>query len=246
MARSIVLGTVGLLALGAVPIDAQEPPALEAPAQAAADAPPIPPAAEPPRTPPPSRPLLVIPGVTAPASPHTARKPALDAVETPAARSTLPALDGPDAGLDIPLRLESIPDGPKGDRSEASPRRPATSPTPREDPSEAESSSSGWRRPNVNFGRLRGASESVQAGRDGLTVESQGDPAVEAAVKRRVEKQVRESLGDRVKDVRVRVSGRSVVIQARPSRFWYRWSARRALDALTIPAGYRAHVDLID
>ena len=49
MPRSIVLGTVSLLTLGtAAPVPAQEPPALEAPAAASADDPPIPPPAEPP------------------------------------------------------------------------------------------------------------------------------------------------------------------------------------------------------
>ncbi len=254
MARRIVIGTLSLLTLGtgAGSGEAQDPPALEAPAQASADAPPIPPPAEPPpgreSDPPRSRPLLVIPGVTAPASSRTARKPAAetdtdDAVASPPVPMTPPALDGPDPGPGIPLRLESIPDEPaERGRAGDSPRR--------EDDARgaktAEPPASAPRRPGIGFNRLLGGAGNAQGGRDTLSVESKGDPAVEAAVKRRVEKQVQDALGDRVKDVQVRVSGRSVSIRARPSRFWHRWGARRALDALAMPAGYRSHVELTD
>jgi len=241
MPRSIVLGTVSLLTLGtAAPVPAQEPPALEAPAAASADDPPIPPPAEPPsareddppKPPVVSRPLLVIPGVTAPASSRTARKPAADAVRAPDAPSTPPALDGP-AAPTIPLRLESLDDeaGPEAKKpAEAGDARKPTGDPPASSP----------RRPGVGFGRLRG-----EPG-DGLSVESEGDPAVEAAVKRRVEKQVQAALGDRVKDVQVRVAGRSISVRARASRFWHRWGVRRALDALPAPAGYRVHAQLVD
>ncbi|WP_165251004.1 hypothetical protein [Paludisphaera soli] len=246
MARRIVLGTLSLLTLGVGPGEAQEPPALEAPAQASADAPPIPPPAEAPpgrdAEPPRSRPLLVIPGVTAPDPSRTARKPAADAAAATTAPATPPALDGPDPGPGIPLRLESIPDEP------AEPGR-AGAPSRREDEVRGTTrpdASSASRKPGTGLGRLLGGAGNAQGGRDALSIESKGDPAVEAAVKRRVEKQVQEALGDRVKDVQVRVSGRSVSIRARPSRFWHRWGARRALDALPMPSGYRAHVDLID
>jgi hypothetical protein len=245
MARRIVLGTFSLLTLGVSPGEAQEPPALEAPAQASADAPPIPPPAEaaPDREadPPLSRPLLVIPGVTAPSS-RTARKPAADVVSAPAPADP-PALDGPDPGPGIPLRLESIPDEPADrGRAGASTRREEEARESRT----TEPSTSAPRRPGVGFGRFLGGARDDQGGRDALSIESKGDPAVEAAVKRRVEKQVQEALGGRVKEVQVRVSGRSVSIRARPSRFWHRWGARRTLDALPMPSGYRAHVDLID
>jgi hypothetical protein len=63
-------------------------------------------------------------------------------------------------------------------------------------------------------------------------------------VKRRVEKQVAEALGNRVSGVKVRVSGRSVTIHAHATRLWYRWWARRTLESLSMPAGYRGKVVL--
>jgi hypothetical protein len=69
---------------------------------------------------------------------------------------------------------------------------------------------------------------------------------VEAAVKRRVEKQIREALGDRVRSVEVRVAGRSIVIRAQAARFWQRRGVRRSLESLSLPSGYRSRVELLD
>ena len=238
MARSIVVAALGAIVLGGGPARAQEPPALEPPMEASDDNTPTPPVAEKPaRSEKPShaeapsdRPLLVIPGVTAPSSTRTARKPATE--------PALPPLDAPAAEPrpKIPLRLESIPEEEPGGRAE----RPRPEPKPAAAPP-AES-----RRSISALGRFMGPSATADSARDGFSVESSGDPAVEAAVKRRVEKQVRDALGDRVKDVEVRVAGRSVSIRARASRFWYRWNARRTLESLPMPPGYRGKAVLLD
>lgn len=235
MTRTTVVAALGAIALGAGFVDAQEPPALEAPLEAAVDSPsgspPDPPPAERPRPvePPSSRPLLVIPGVTAPPSRRTAQKPAAE----PA-----PSLDAPIVPPDVQLRLESIP----GDEPTAArPSRPRPSDGPSSRSTSAAAAKAGEthaaRGPST-FGRLLGPATGSGA-RDDLSIESSGDPAVEAAVKRRVEKQIADALGGRVTDVKVRVSGRSVAIHARATRLWYRWSARRTLDALPMPPGYR-------
>ncbi|WP_337173153.1 hypothetical protein [Paludisphaera sp.] len=234
MRRTNVVAALGAIALGAGLADAQEPPALEAPLDVSVEAPsgtpPEPPAVERPRPTglAPSGPLLVIPGVTAPPSRRTSLKPA--------AEPARPALDAPVVEPDIHLRLEPIADDPASDGSaRARPARPAPD---REPPAEPPTG-----RVMSPLGRLLGTPTNA-GDRDALSIESSGDPAVEAAVKRRVEKQVAEALGGRVEDVDVRVSGRAVTIRARASRLWYRWSARRALEALPMPAGYRARVTL--
>jgi hypothetical protein len=72
--------------------------------------------------------------------------------------------------------------------------------------------------------------------------EQEGD----AAVKRGIEKQIRETLGDRVRAVEVRVSGRNVLIVAAATRFWQRRAVRRSLETLPILEGYRARIELDD
>jgi len=64
--------------------------------------------------------------------------------------------------------------------------------------------------------------------------------------KRRIERQIEEALGEQVRSVEVRVVGRSVVLRAKASRFWLRWKVRRTLESLTLPAGYRARVEMIN
>ncbi len=192
---------------------------------------------------------------TAPAAPSTSRA------------SSLPPIELPDAGRDqsltgrspIPLTLESIPDEPPAelgserlpaDRS-AAPRPPrASSPRPLSEPSApAASRPAPPRGSSTMFGRLLGPSgsrEEPTSPRSSISVEARSDPAADAAVKRRIEKQVQQAVGDRVRSVEIRVSGRSVVIRAQPARFWQRRAVRRSLETMPLPSGYRARVEMID
>jgi hypothetical protein len=79
-----------------------------------------------------------------------------------------------------------------------------------------------------------------------ITVEPSTDPAVEAALKRRIERQVRESLADRVREVEVRVVGRDVTIRAKATRFWQRRAVRRTLETLPGLAGYRPKIEILE
>lgn len=229
-----------------------------------------------------SRPLLVIPGVTAPVPSRPGTRPnrprpvagtgAADST-APTAPSTsgaslLPPIEElPPAGRDpaltgrslMPLTLESIPDEPPAelgserlpaDRS-AAPRPPrASSARPLSEPSApAVSRPAPPRSSSTMFGRLLGptGSRDEPAGsRSSITVEPRSDPSAEAAAKRRIEKQVQQAVGDRVRSVEVRVSGRSVVIRAQAARFWQRRSVRRSLETMPLPSGYRARVEMID
>ncbi|MGO8903317.1 MAG: hypothetical protein ACLQU5_34015 [Isosphaeraceae bacterium] len=179
----------------------------------------------------------------------------------------MPPIELPDAGRDpsltgrapIPLTLESIPDEPPdelgserlpADRS-AAPRPPrASSARPPSEPSApAASRPAPPRSSSTMFGRLlgpKGSSDEPAGPRSSISVEPRSDPAADAAVKRRIEKQVQQAVGDRVRSVEIRVSGRSVVIRAQPARFWQRRGVRRSLETMPLPSGYRARVEMID
>lgn len=95
------------------------------------------------------------------------------------------------------------------------------------------------------MGRSRGGTHPAEP-ESSIAVEPRPDPAAAAIVKRRIEKQIQQSLGDRVRSVDVRVTGRNVLIRARAARFWQRRWVRRSLESLTIPSGYHPRVELID
>jgi len=76
--------------------------------------------------------------------------------------------------------------------------------------------------------------------------DSRDEPAGDAVVKKKIEKQIREVLGDRVRSVEVRVSGRNVLIVAEATRFWQKRAVRRTLETLPALEGYRARIDIDD
>jgi hypothetical protein len=75
---------------------------------------------------------------------------------------------------------------------------------------------------------------------------SAADPANDAAAKRRIERQVRDALGDKLRSVDIRVTGRNVLIVAKANRFWQKRGIRRTLEALPVLDGYRARFDVAD
>jgi hypothetical protein len=104
-------------------------------------------------------------------------------------------------------------------------------------------------RPSGSLGRVLGPLRpriDAEEPASSISVEPRSDPAAEAAVKRRIESQIQQTLGDRVRSVEVRVTGKSVVLRARAARFWQRRSVRRSLETLPLPAGYRARVESVD
>ena len=78
-----------------------------------------------------------------------------------------------------------------------------------------------------------------------MRVEARSDPAADAALKRRIERQIAQTLGNRVRSYEVRVVGRNVTIRAVPVRFWQRRAVRTTLESLPTLSGYKATV-LID
>jgi hypothetical protein len=82
--------------------------------------------------------------------------------------------------------------------------------------------------------------------RDSVAVEPRTDPAADAALKRRIEKQAREAVGGKVGSIDVRVVGREVTILAHGARFWQKRAVRSTLEALPGLSGYKAVVELVD
>lgn len=219
-----------------------------------------------------NRPVLVVPGFArprpalrngrttpTPVGPVPSLSPAPDGLPTlvgpaemPApvdgnGRTALPLAEprGAITGSTPPISLESIPDEP-GDFAGGPPphgRESARRTTPEPKPIPT------TRRPSGLFGRFfptptrdRRATDP----RDRVTIEPRTDPAADAALKRRVERQVREALGSRVRSFEVRVDGREVVIRARAGRYFQRRGVRHDLEALPVPSGYTTNVQLID
>ena len=75
---------------------------------------------------------------------------------------------------------------------------------------------------------------------------TKSEPESDAVVKRRIEQQIRTTLGDKVQSVEVRVSGRNVLIVAKATRFWQKRGVRRSLESLPALSGFRARIDLDD
>ena len=72
------------------------------------------------------------------------------------------------------------------------------------------------------------------------------EPETDAAVKQRIEREIRTSAGDKLQSVEVRVSGKNVLIAGKPLRFWQKRGLRRTLESLPSLKGYRARIDLDD
>ena len=152
------------------------------------------------------------------------------------ARRDAPA---PTSRVDIPLELDEVPDPlvptPPRDPPDASTRGPSARP--------ARASLLRAIRPPFGVHRSRFDDD---ARRGPGEPKPKSDPAADAELKRRIERQVREALGDRVRSVEVRVVGRNVAIRAEASRFWQRRSVRRTLESLPGLAGYRTTIDVGD
>ncbi len=81
---------------------------------------------------------------------------------------------------------------------------------------------------------------------DPVTVEPRTDPAADASVKRRIERVIRDKLGDRLRTYDVRVVGKEVIIRAKAARFWQKRAVRNELDGLPGFNNYKVSVEMID
>jgi hypothetical protein len=246
--RRLLTGlATGMLAIGtSAPVTAQGPPPLTPPVlgpPVAVDEPPVelPPPLE--ATPLPElevgppvadvRPLLVIPGVNTPRPGQRYRPSAPPVVGPGPDQSTsLPPIDGPASDLAPPAELDL--DGPlRRPASPAATRRPA--PLERRPPGFFERLFPGL----VNSGRR------AEPPPTPTRPQAPSDPAADAALKRAIERQIEEKLGNRVRTFEVRVVGREVVVRATTNRFWQRRGVRSDLESLPALSGRRATV-LVD
>jgi hypothetical protein len=214
------------------------------------------------------------PKISQPSRPSLSRTPPTNATAPPVARPSnagspfrpyagAPVQSTPDASLrdPIPLTLEPLDDDPAPDeKREISPsprgiraRAPASRPTEESENAPGVPRSAPWRMPGL-LGRVLGqppASPARDATRSGdassrAKTKAKSEPETDAVVKRRIEQQIRTTLGDKVQSVEVRVSGRNVLVVARATRFWQKRGVRRSLETLPALAGFRARIDLAD
>jgi hypothetical protein len=138
-----------------------------------------------------------------------------------------------------PFVLESVPGRDTNDGLNPDAPRSGREPFPSESvPPQRRSGFFGRLFPPLSIGRGSGGPD------DAISVEPRTDPASDAALKRRLEHQIRTSLGDRVRFVEVRVVGRDVSVVARASRFWQRRSVRRSIESLPLLSGVRSRVEV--
>ena len=182
-------------------------------------------------------------------------------VARPAARNDDPFAPGGRSDDRPPLTLESIPAGSEPDTLDLPGTITAPGPRSRSENPSGRNPGAGAtgartiptpippRRPPGFLGRFlppvgpidrRGRSDEF------VKVEPRTDPAADAALKRRVERQINETFGTRLRSYEVRVVGREVVIRARAARFWQRRAIKGGLEALPALSGYRAVIEMVD
>lgn len=83
-------------------------------------------------------------------------------------------------------------------------------------------------------------------GDEPIRVEPRDDPAADAALKRRIETQVRRAVGDKTRAIDVRVVDRKIYIRAQVARFWQKRAVRRTLETLPALSGYKTVVDVVE
>ena len=173
----------------------------------------------------------------------------------------VPAAPVPEASSrpSIPLTLEPLEDDPQPNRTPASSARERVgSARPRGAGAADESDHAGsrtkpapWRLPGV-LGRIMSQSPAAPS-RDRSSSasakarsKSRTEPETDADVKRRIEREIRTTTGDKLQSVEVRVNGKNVIILGRPAWFWQKRGLRRTLESLPSLKGYRARIDLDD
>ena len=244
-------GGVGLAPAAPAPIPGP-PPVVSTP-------PPVPPRDD--------RGVLALPGINAPSSRSLRATPRVDVVLPPP--SLAPSADGGLPSLELPserrlnpdpatlrplpsdrFRTRVIESSPSIESRPGSLRRPIADDLPPLDglgDIETDDPVPPPPRRGGLFGRLlpRGgilppASDSV------IKAEPRTDPAADAAIKRRIERQARDTIGDRARSIDVRVVGRDITIKAHGTRLFQRRTVRHLLEGLPALSGYRSVVEVND
>ena len=111
------------------------------------------------------------------------------------------------------------------------------------------------RRPRL-FGFLAGparspstappSSKTVTPGRSVAADDLQADPAAESALKRRIERQAREVVGNRARSVEVKLTGKEAVVQVSGVRFYQKRAVRKQLESIPAISGLRTTISVLD
>ena len=72
------------------------------------------------------------------------------------------------------------------------------------------------------------------------------DPAADSALKRRIEKQARDAVGERARSIEVKVVGKNAVVQARGVKFYQKRGVRKSLETLPALSGLRSMIEVVD
>ncbi len=78
-----------------------------------------------------------------------------------------------------------------------------------------------------------------------LMAKTPEDPA-ETALKRRIEKQLKEVVGDRARTIEVHVEGKSATIQARGVKLFQKRGVRKSIEAIPALSGLRSTIEVLD
>jgi len=214
---------------------------------------------------PPARPaaspgaVLALPGVTPPRA--TVRSatpaddmPALDAPAGMSAPASRPASPRPAAGVGAgrPIVLESVPADEFDIRSLEPAPKIGTKPRQNDAIADESPPVAPGRRPNLlGRGGSRPGPAGIVRPRSGrlensVRVEPKTDPAADAELERKIERQAGLAVGKHARAVEVRVVGRAVYLRASGVRFLQRRGVRRSLESLPGLSGYRPIIDLAD
>ena len=139
-----------------------------------------------------------------------------------------------------PLVLESTPMGEPdlpAPRPTPFPRRSAAPPQPVPVPG---------RRPRL-FGLIPGTAPAPSIAPGRAAVENlREDPAPDSALKRRIEKQARDALGDRARSIEVKVVGKNAMVQAHGVKMFQKRNVRKSLESLPALSGLRSTIEVVD
>jgi hypothetical protein len=211
------------------------------------------------------RAMLAIPGLTTPTArpsiPLEGPKPVV-----------APAPD--ELGLDAPLEMKPLVDSSRSEPGQApsragrplvlesssmddpaAPAGPSTRSTPpaRRPTTPAQPAPAPARRPRL-FGFLGGpaaapppaSSRAATPGRSVAADDFREDPAAESALKRRIERQAREVVGNRARSVEVKLDGKQASVLVSGVKFLQKRAVRKQLEGLPALSGLRSTIEVGD
>jgi hypothetical protein len=217
---------------------------------------PAPSTAKPPAQPPRSRAVLALPGLTTPTIRPSAPTDGLRPVPEPGTgelsldaplemRPLAEALPANPSRSGLPLIMESSemdelpPPGGSTSRTNPPIKKPTTSPQPVQAPA---------RRPRLFgfLGTAPPAPKTITPGRAVVADATRDDPAAVSALKRKIERQAREVVGNRAQSVEVKLDGKEAVVHVSGTKMFQKRSIRKQLEGIPALIGLRSTIQVED